>query len=209
MRIFHWTFFLFIFTWGCTITATADRERIYPIYRDKIKEWQMRIQREGWTEAHLDSILFQFRRLATYQMEIQDHWDTPREFIQKGFSGDCEDIAVFMMGTLKRIGYPYRMRILIVQEIFEDHALLKVERPEGEWKVYDVVPQRVLSLEMTQLKPLVEFDERTMFWYPSQAETSYHPIKGNSFITGRRERPPIEPASPASKSASPNKETIR
>ena len=71
----------------------------------------MRIQREGWSEAQLDSILFQFRRFATYRMEIQDRWDTPKEFIQKGFPGDCEDIAVFMVGTLKRLGYPYPIRV--------------------------------------------------------------------------------------------------
>ena len=126
MRFFHWTLLLFLFAWSCATAGTADQERIYPVYRDKIKEWQMRIQREGWSEAHLDSILFQFRRLATYRMEIHDHWDTPKEFIQKGFSGDCEDIAVFMMGTLKRLGYPNRIRILIVQAPVEDQARLRV-----------------------------------------------------------------------------------
>ena len=56
--------------------------------------------------------------------------------------------------------------------------------PKGGWKVYDVVPKRVPAREMTQLKPLAEFDERTMFWYPSQTGTSYNPTKANPLIAG-------------------------
>ena len=85
--------------------------------------------------------------------------------------------------------YPYRMRILIVQDLFEDHALLRVEIPEGGWKIYDVVPRRVPSLEMTQLKPLVEFDERTMFLYPPQEAAYSHRNKSNALIAGPVDRP--------------------
>ena len=159
--------FLFLFTWGCATEGTTDRERIHPVYREKIEEWQMRIRSEGWSESQVHSILTQFRTLATYRMEIQDHWDTPKEFIQKGFSGDCEDITVFMMGTLKRLGYPYPIRILIVHALFEDHALLRIQMPEGGWKVYDVVPQTVPSREAKLLKPIVEFDEKRVNWFGS------------------------------------------
>jgi len=171
MQCFRWVPFVFfiLFAWGCATTETAERERIHPLYREKIEEWQLRIQREGWSESQVHTLLKQFRGLATYRMEIQDHWDTPKEFIQKGFSGDCEDIAVFMMGTLKRLGYPQRVRILIVHDLFEDHALLRVEMPEGGWKVYDVVPRKVPSREASLLKPVVEFDEANMAWFTPKA----------------------------------------
>jgi len=185
MRFFHWTLLLFIFTWGCATTETADRDRIDPVYREMIQEWQLRMQREGWSESQVHAILFQFRRLAAYRMEIRDHWDTPKEFIRKGFSGDCEDITVFMMGTLKRLGYPYRVRILIVHGLFEDHALLRMEMPEGGWKIYDVVPRNVPIREASLLKPVVEFDEKGMNWFPTQAGTSYGPEKANSRIAGQ------------------------
>jgi hypothetical protein len=115
-------------------------------------------------------------------MEIVDHWDTPKEFMRKGFSGDCEDITVFMMGTLKRLGYPHRVRVLIVEGLFEDHALLRLEMPEGGWKVYDVVPPDVPTPEWYQLRPVVEFDETGVDWFPSQAEGSHGDRRVNAVV---------------------------
>ncbi len=143
----------------------------------------MRIQREGWSESQIHSILTQFRTLATYRMEIQDHWDTPKEFIERGFSGDCEDITVFMMGTLKRLDYPHQIRILIVHELFEDHALLRIELPQGGWKVYDVVARKVPILTPENLKPVVEFDEKIIAWFASPAKPSHDSKKVNSAIS--------------------------
>ena len=62
-RVFHWTLllFLFLFVWGCAATANDGREWVHPVYREKIKEWQMRIQREGWSESQVRSVLLQFR----------------------------------------------------------------------------------------------------------------------------------------------------
>ena len=173
---------LFLFACGCATDGTTDRERINPVYREKIEEWQMRIRREGWSESQVHSILTQFRTLATYRMEIQDHWDTPKEFIQKGFSGDCEDIVVFMMGTLKGLDYPYPIHILIARALFEDHALLRMQMPEGGWKVYDVVSRNVPSREMSLLKPIVEFDEKNVKWFAWQAPPSHYIRKANSLI---------------------------
>jgi hypothetical protein len=174
-----------VLTWGCTTTETADRGRIHPVYREMIQEWQMRIQKEGWSESQVHSILFQFRSLATYRMEIRDHWDTPKEFIRKGFSGDCEDITVFMMGTMKRLGYPHRVRILIVHGLFEDHALLRVEMPEGGWKIYDAVPRSVPSRQASLLKPVAEFDEKEMNWFATQAAALYDLKNSNPRIAGQ------------------------
>ena len=82
------------------------------------------------------------------------------------------------MGALKQLGYPFQVRILIVHALFEDHALLRIELPEGEWKVYDVVPQNVPTPE-ARLKPVVEFDEKRVEWYPSENLASYDLRKGN------------------------------
>jgi hypothetical protein len=155
---------------GCAGTMNADTERIHPVYQEKIREWQMRIQREGWSENHVHLILVQFRGLSTYHMEFRDHWDTPKEFIQKGFSGDCEDIAAFMMGSLKRLGYPHEVNILVVHNIFEDHAMLRVEMPGGGWRVYDVVKKNIPVVEESALKPVVEFNEKKVRWFPAYAE---------------------------------------
>ena len=183
-RFFPWILLLFVFAWGCAAPGPAGREWVQPVYREKINEWQMRIRREGWSENRIHSILRQFRGLAAYRMEIVDHWDTPKEFMRKGFSGDCEDITVFMMGTLKRLGYPHRVRVLIVQGLFEDHALLRLEMPQGGWKVYDVVPPGVPAPELGRLKPVVEFDEMGVNWFPSQAGASHASQKADAVVAG-------------------------
>jgi hypothetical protein len=152
---------------GCVSTDTGVGERINPVYREMIREWQMRISREGWSDNKVDSILVQFRGLATYRVEIRDRWDTPREFRQKGFSGDCEDIVVFMMGALKGLDYPHGLRVLIAGSLFEDHALLAVQMSDGEWRLYDVASPAVRRLGRKHLNPLVEFDEKHVKWYPA------------------------------------------
>lgn len=170
--------------WGCAGTVNTDRERINPVYQEKIREWQTRIRKEGWSENHIRSILVQFRSLVTYHMEIRDHWDTPKEFEQKGFSGDCEDIAVFMMGTLKRLGYSRAVTILVVRNVFEDHALLRIKMPEGGWRVFDVVAGNIPCIEEGLLRPVVEFDEKGVRWFPSHAETHYDEKKHSPYTAG-------------------------
>lgn len=171
-RIFCWTLLLLLLTAGCATTANDGRAWVHPVYREKIKDWQTRIQREGWTEGQVHSILLQFRQLAVYRTEIDDHWDTPREFMRQGFSGDCKNIAAYEMGVLKRLGYPHGIKILIVHSMFEDHALLKVEMPEGGWKAYDVVPEGVPVPRPGLLRPVAEFDEKRVTWFSPQAGPS-------------------------------------
>ncbi len=185
---------LFALLLGCASAGSGDRAALHPVYREKIKDWQMRIQREGWSESQVHSILLQFRSIASYRMEIGDHWDTPREFMEKGFSSDCKNIATFEMGVLKRLGYPRQVRILIVHSLFDDHALLRIELPEGAWKVYDVVPQNVPTPEARLLKPVVEFDERNVEWYPSETLASFDSGKGNplSAAASGRDSAPAE-----------------
>jgi len=124
--------------------------------------------------------------MAAYRVEISDHWDTPREFMEKGFASDCKNIAAFEMGVLKRLGYPYQVRILIVHALFEDHAVLRVELPEGGWKVYDVVPQNVPTPEARLLRPVVEFDERSVEWYPPEERTPLDSGKGTPLAAADR-----------------------
>jgi hypothetical protein len=137
-----------------------------------IREWQLRMQKEEWSEGRVHSILLHFRTLATYRAETSDHWDTPREFLERHFSGDCEDIAVFMMWTLRKIGYPYKVKILIVRSVPGDHALLKIEMPEGGWKVYDVVPSGVSVRRPNLLRPVVEFDEKSVDWLRTASQST-------------------------------------
>jgi len=167
-RFLRWALLFFILSSGCAATGAGTRAWVRPVYQEKIREWQVRIQREGWSESRVRAILSEFRTLIGYRMEIIDHWDTPKEFAEKGFLGDCEDMAVFMMATLKRLGYPLRIRVLIVEGFFEDHALLRVEMAQGAWRVYDVVPLSVPSPDPNLLKPIVEFDEHEVEWYPRQ-----------------------------------------
>ncbi len=188
LRLFWFPLLLFVFVFGCATAGPGDRASLHPVYREKIKDWQMRIQREGWSETQVHSILLQFRGLATYRMEIGDHWDTPKEFMQKGFASDCKNIATYEMGALKQLGYPYQVRILIVHALFEDHALLRIELPEGGWKVYDVVPQNVPTPEARLLKPVVEFDEHRVEWYPSETLASYDSRKASSLAAAVSER---------------------
>ena len=107
--------------------------------------------------------------MAAYKVELPDHWDTPTEFVNKGFSGDCKNIAIFEMAVLKQLGYPYGIKILIVHALFEDHALLRVEMPEGGWKVYDVVSEAVPSPKLESLKPVAEFDEKQVVWFSAKS----------------------------------------
>ena len=70
LRLFR---FLCFSSFLCSVVPLqdpGDRASLHPVYREKIKDWQMRIQREGWSEKQVHSILLQFRSLATYRMEI-------------------------------------------------------------------------------------------------------------------------------------------
>jgi hypothetical protein len=160
---------LFLLTCGCASTGMQTRTApgTNPVYHDMIKEWQMRIHEEGWSEDLVHSILLRFRTVVTYRSEKVDHWDTPREFMERGFFGDCEDIAIFMMGSLKDLGYPYQIRVAIVKAVLEDHAMLRIEMPEGSWALYDVVPASVPVRRPRLFRPVVEFDDTQVRWFAS------------------------------------------
>lgn len=148
-----------------TTSPGAQRQSTEQPYYRQIREWQQRIEKEGWAENRVEQVLNWSLGFVTYEMEIDDHWATPKEFVRNGFRGDCEDIAIFLMGTLKRLNYPHRIRILAVTGVFENHALLKVEMPDGTWKIYDTYSDNPYSLH-AYYRPLVEFDEKNIFSIP-------------------------------------------
>jgi hypothetical protein len=90
-----------------------------------------------------------------------------------------------MMGTLKKLGYPHGMRVLITRSLVEDHALLMLEMPDNEWRVYDVAPQTVHRPAMDRLEPIVEFDDKLVKWYPPRVADSYVSTKTVSSQAGR------------------------
>ncbi len=135
-----------------------------PYYR-QIEEWQQRIRKEGWSRPQVDRVLEECIRFVEYRMELDDHWDTPREFMARGFQGDCEDIAIFLMGTLRRLQYPHGIRIVAVTGWFEGHALLKVEMPDGGWRLYDTAGDGTPFRFHTGYRPVVEFDEQNIRYY--------------------------------------------
>jgi hypothetical protein len=179
-RFLHCSLLLFLFACGCASTVNDGREWVRPVYQERIREWQMRIRQEGWSENGVHDLLLQFRSLAAYRVEIRDHWDTPADFIEQRFSGDCKNIAVFEMGVLKQLSYPYGVRILIVHALFEDHALLKVEMPEGGWRIFDVASENVPMLRPGLLRPVAEFDEKRVSWYPPQTNAPRDPRRSDA-----------------------------
>ncbi|MEW6668902.1 MAG: hypothetical protein AB1512_27145 [Thermodesulfobacteriota bacterium] len=157
---------------GCAGTYQAAPERIHGIYFDQIKEWQKRIQENGWSRQDLDDVVQGCLKYVKYEAETDDHWDTPQEFMNKGFRGDCEDIAVFMMATLRRLQYPRSVRILAVKTLMGDHAVLKVEMPDGSSKMYETVPVPLIEIDQLFYRPIVEFDENTIVYYKSGSDQS-------------------------------------
>ena len=141
-----------------------------PYYR-KIRQWQHQIQAEGWSAALVDKVVKQARCLTHYEMDFEDDWLTPKAFIQAGFRGDCEDIAIFLMGTLKRLSYPYKVRVLVIEDFFADHAQLKVEMPDRRWKFYESTRNGAYSARPAAWKPIVEFDENTIIYHASSEKS--------------------------------------
>jgi len=162
------TILLFALTAGCSALHQPNPNAINNLYRDQIIEWQKRIAEQGWVENLVDDVVNGCIRFSKYEKERGDHWATPKEFREKGFKGDCEDIAVFTMGTLKNLNYPHKVRILAVRTLTGDHAILKIEVP-GElskrWKIYETVPVPLVEFDQLFYRPIVEFDDKEIFYF--------------------------------------------
>jgi predicted transglutaminase-like cysteine proteinase len=156
-------------TAACTAFYQPAPGRINDLYYEQIMDWQKRIKEEGWAENHVDEVVNQCIKFSKYRTEKQDHWDTPKEFIQRGFQGDCEDIAIFIMATLKQLNYPYNVRIMVVRALTVDHAVLKVQMPNTKWKIYETVPVPFGEIDRLFYRPIVEFDEKNIIYFEQKS----------------------------------------
>ena len=158
------TILLFILLFGCS-PAYFQPEQPGQAYRHLIENWQQRILEEGWQEALVDDIMAKCILLSKYEAEPygQDHWMTYREFIQT-FQGDCEDIAAFMYGTLKRLQYPEAVRMRIVRMPLGDHAVVMVQLADGRWKLFNSVPLPGQAIDLALSRTLVEWDNEHIYY---------------------------------------------
>ena len=155
-------FFLLIFI-GCS-PVFFQPENPGVDYRWAIERWQKRIQKESWNETLIDDIMRSCLRLAKYEQEYgDDYWKTYQEFL-KDFKGDCEDISVFMYGTLKRLGYPKGIRLRIIRMPLGDHSVLMVELPKGRWKMYNSTPMPGDFTDIAISRTLVEYDDKNIYY---------------------------------------------
>jgi len=158
-------------TTGCMAMYQPDPSVINDQYYEQIREWQNRIRQEGWSENLVGDVIHKCVLLSKYEYDRGDHWATPGEFMQRGFRGDCEDIAVFGMGTLKRLEYPHDVRILAVKTLTGDHAVLKVQVPGKNgiaWKIYETVPMPLIEVDQLFYRPIVEFDDKVIVYFQNQ-----------------------------------------
>ncbi len=132
-------------------------------YIHLIKDWQERIQKQGWSEVIIRQIIKDCVYLSKYVSEKGDHWQTPDEFILNGFRGDCEDFAAFEWGVIKRLGCPYPVRMAGVATAWPtDHAVLRVRLPAG-WKTFESVPIPGHQLDGLFYRRFVEWDEKEVY----------------------------------------------
>ena len=109
-----------------------------------------------WSSATLIEILDMCRKYIKYKRDVGDYFNTYCETLEKGY-GDCDDYGTFMMGTLKRLGYPWRVRLSIVYiECNGFHVVLKVERPDGCWMWYDTTGESLMKVYYRDVG--IEFD---------------------------------------------------
>ena len=151
---------LLLFGYSCARDPDVVRKQ----YMEQIKDWQERVKKEGWTRELIDDVARETALLASYRGEDEDHWDTPDEFFEAGLRGDCEDIAAGIYGSFKRLDYPYDVRILGVAAVGGDHALVKIQLPSGEWKVYESVYPWNSFIDWIFYRPFVEFNADHIAW---------------------------------------------
>lgn len=134
-------------------------------YRWHIEQWQQRTQKEGWNESLVNDIVNSCLQISKYEPEPanQDHWKTYGEF-QNNFRGDCEDIAAFMYGTLKRVGCPYPLKLRIIRMPAGDHAVLMVQLPTEEWKMYNSIPMPGDFIDIALARTVVEWDHHSIYY---------------------------------------------
>ena len=155
---------------GCTAWYQPAYIKVDPKteYYKQIRDWQERVKKEGWSESTVNDVVkdcLKFSLFATddYTINEGDYWYTPKEMIDAGFNGDCEDIASLIYGTFKRLEYPFQVRIMLVYVLmaFNEHVMIKVELPDGKWKTYDTIDIPWVNITI----PFLEFDENEIWMF--------------------------------------------
>jgi len=142
-------------------------------YEEQIKDWQERVKKDKWSENLVDEIVQTCQVFVKYTTDKNpdyrwkdDYWFTPQEMINADFKGDCEDIGSLILGTLRKLEYPYGARLLIVGTLLpSDHLLVKVELPDGRWKKYETVKLFMSEIDGLFYRPKIEFDESHIWTY--------------------------------------------
>jgi hypothetical protein len=134
-------------------------------YRWYIERWQQQVRQEGWHEALVDDVVGACLMIAKYDPEParHDHWKSYSEFQQK-YRGDCEDIATFMYGTLKRLHCPYALKLRIIRMPAGDHAVLMVELSAGRWEMYNTIPLPGDFIDLALARTVVEWDDQNIYY---------------------------------------------
>ncbi len=96
---------------------------------------------------------------------VEDIWNTPYEFQQKG--GDCEDYAISKYMSLRAIGVPEdKMRIVIVEDLNLGgviHAILIVFVDGQVYVLDNQIKQVILAVNIYHYKPIYSINE-THWW---------------------------------------------
>jgi len=124
-------------------------ERKREVYDYKFNEWQQRQQREGWTSEIVSEIADSVRAMNDYRLEgSRDYWKTYGDWLKDGLRGDCEDTVFAISGTLRRMGYPHGMELVIKQSLLEDgqHAVIRIEMPDGTKRTFESIPTAMIPL---------------------------------------------------------------
>lgn len=153
-----------LFSQGCS-PAYFQPKQPGNDYRMEIENWQKRVREEGWNEALVDDVMAKCIRLSKYESDPKDvdYWMSYREFT-KAFRGDCEDIATFMFGTLKRLEYPEEVRMRVLRMPLGDHAVVMVRLPGGRWKMFNSVPIPGDVVDLAFSRVLVEWDDQNIYY---------------------------------------------
>ena len=127
---------------GCAISPMIQPSNPYRTYFIDLQKWAERSDKEGWSENLVDDVVAGCIWVSAYNLgettASEDGYKTIQAFYDNGMQGQCYQYSLFMLQTLlDYLDYPYQVRILAVHAIGGDHALLKVELPDGTWKTYE------------------------------------------------------------------------
>ena len=127
---------------SCAISPMIQPSNPYRTYFINLQKWSERVDKDGWSEDLVDDVVAGCIWVSAYNFgkttAVEDGHKTIRAFYENGMQGQCYQYSIFMLQTfLDYLNYPYQVRVLAVHAIGGDHAMLKVELPDGRWKVYE------------------------------------------------------------------------